>query len=61
MDRIVAFARHVKKDLPADLNATGEAEAAFEVLKTGRGPGDGPAEDAPAMLRCTLPCWETIC
>ena len=33
MDRIVAFARHVKKDLPQDLNATGEADAAFEMLK----------------------------
>jgi AsmA family/AsmA-like C-terminal region len=33
MDRIVSFARHVKKDLPLDLNATGEAEAAFEVRK----------------------------
>jgi hypothetical protein len=34
MDRIIAFARHVKKDLPQDLNATGEADAAFEVLKS---------------------------
>ena len=34
MDRLVAFARHVKKDLPQDLNASGEADAAFEVRKT---------------------------
>ncbi len=34
MDRIVALARHVKKDLPLDLNASGEADAAFEVRKT---------------------------
>ncbi len=33
MDRIVALARHVKRDLPQDLNATGEADAAFEVRK----------------------------
>ena len=33
MDRIVAFARHVKKDLPQDLYATGEADGAFEVRK----------------------------
>ncbi len=39
MDRIVAFARHVKKDLPQDLNATGEAEAAFDVLKPAGEPG----------------------
>lgn len=34
MSRIIAFARHVKKDLPADLDASGEAEASFEVRKT---------------------------
>ena len=39
MDRIVAFARHVKKDLPLDLYASGEADAAFEVRK----PADKPA------------------
>ncbi len=33
MDRVVAFARHVKKDLPVDLNAGGTADAAFEVRK----------------------------
>jgi hypothetical protein len=33
MDRVVAFARHVKKDLPLDLNAGGTADAAFEVRK----------------------------
>lgn len=37
MDRIVAFARHVKRDLPQDLNATGEADAAFEVRKAADG------------------------
>jgi hypothetical protein len=40
MDRIVAFARHVKKDLPPDLNASGEADAVFEVRKT----ADEPAK-----------------
>ena len=34
MDRLVAFARHVKKDLPQDLNASGEADATFEVRKS---------------------------
>jgi hypothetical protein len=38
MDRLVTFARHVKKDLPADLNASGEADAAFEARKTGEEP-----------------------
>ena len=38
MDRIVAFARHVKKDLPSDLNASGEADAAFEVREVGEAP-----------------------
>jgi len=33
MDRVISFARHVKKDLPLDLNASGELEAAFEVRK----------------------------
>jgi hypothetical protein len=33
MSRLIAFARHVKKDLPPDLDATGEADAAFEVRK----------------------------
>ncbi len=33
MDRVVAFARHVKKDLPPDLNASGSADAALEVRK----------------------------
>jgi AsmA protein len=33
MDRVISFARHVKKDLPQDLNASGEVEAAFEVRK----------------------------
>lgn len=39
MDRLVAFARHAKKDLPADLNATGDADAAFQVMKL---PGEAP-------------------
>ena len=38
--RIVAFARHAKKDLPADLTATGEFEGVFSVRKQ---PGDTPA------------------
>ncbi|MGB9256632.1 MAG: AsmA family protein [Candidatus Korobacteraceae bacterium] len=33
-DRAVAFARHAKKDLPADLTATGEVEATFSVRKS---------------------------
>ncbi len=33
MDRLVALARHVKRDLPQDLDASGEADAAFEVRK----------------------------
>ncbi len=31
--RVVAFARHAKKDLPVDLTATGEVEAVFSVRK----------------------------
>jgi hypothetical protein len=38
--RIVALARHAKKDLPADLTATGELEAEFSVR---RQPGGAPA------------------
>ncbi len=33
-DRMVAFARHAKKDLPADLTATGEFGGAFTVRRT---------------------------
>ena len=32
-ERVVAFARHAKKDLPADLTATGEVEGVFTVRK----------------------------
>lgn len=32
-ERVVAFARHTKKDLPADLTATGEVGATFAVRK----------------------------
>ncbi len=38
-EKVVAFARHAKKDLPADLTATGEAEAVFTVRKS---PGAEP-------------------
>jgi AsmA family/AsmA-like C-terminal region len=38
-ERVVAFARHAKKDLPADLTATGEVEAVFTVRKP---PGGAP-------------------
>ena len=38
-ERVVAFARHAKKDLPNDLTATGEVEAAFTVRKS---PGGAP-------------------
>ncbi len=38
MDRVVAFARHVKKDLPQDLNASGSADATFEVRKAANQP-----------------------
>ncbi len=34
MERVVAFARHSKKDLPSDLTATGTVEAVFAVRKT---------------------------
>ncbi len=33
-ERVVAFARHAKKDLPADLTATGEVDATFSVRKS---------------------------
>ena len=40
--RIVAFARHAKKDLPADLTATGDFEGVFAVRKAaGRRAGLG--------------------
>ncbi|MGB8889349.1 MAG: AsmA family protein [Candidatus Korobacteraceae bacterium] len=32
-ERVVAFVRHAKKDLPADLTATGDVEAVFTVRK----------------------------
>ena len=35
--RVVAFARHAKKDLPRDLTATGEVEALFTVRKPAGG------------------------
>ena len=38
-ERVVAFARHTKKDLPADLTATGEVEGVFTVRKP---PGGAP-------------------
>ncbi len=38
-ERVAAFARHAKKDLPADLTATGEVEAVFTVRKQ---PGGAP-------------------
>jgi hypothetical protein len=38
-ERLVAFARHAKKDLPADLTAVGEAEGTFEVRES---PGQAP-------------------
>ena len=37
-DRVIAFARHAKKDLPADLTATGTVEAALTVHKTAATP-----------------------
>ncbi len=36
-DRVVALARHAKKDLPADLTATGQVEAVFTVRKPSGG------------------------
>ena len=33
LNRVVALARHTKKDLPADLTATGSADATFTVQK----------------------------
>ncbi len=38
-ERVVAFVRHSKKDLPSDLTATGEVEAVFTVRKS---PGGVP-------------------
>ncbi len=38
-DRLIAFARHVKKDLPPDLTASGEVEWAFAVRAA---PGQAP-------------------
>ena len=38
-ERLVAFARHAKKDLPADLTAVGEADGTFEVRDS---PGQAP-------------------
>ncbi len=38
-ERIVAFARHAKKDLPADLTATGEIEGVFAIRGS---PGHAP-------------------
>jgi hypothetical protein len=35
LDRVVALARHTKKDLPDDLTATGNADAVFTVRKAG--------------------------
>lgn len=37
MSRFVAFARHAKKDLPPDLDASGEADATFDVRKPAGG------------------------
>src|SRR5271169_3161729 len=49
MDRIIAFARHAKKDLPADLSASGEVETVFTVRKVrGEAPlweGGGRSQD----------------
>jgi hypothetical protein len=39
LDRLVALARHTKKDLPEDLTATGSADAVFTVR---RSPGEAP-------------------
>jgi len=39
-ERLVAFSRHVKKDLPPDLTATGEVDGTFAVR---RSPGKTPA------------------
>ena len=39
LDRLVALARHTKKDLPEDLTATGSADAVFTVR---RSPGETP-------------------
>ena len=50
-ERVVAFARHAKKDLPADLTATGEVEAVFTVRKPpGGAPAVGGWRPAPASF-----------
>ena len=56
-ERIVAFARHAKKDLPADLTATGEFEGVFAVRKQPRRHARlGKAADAPIFWRCSPAC-----
>ncbi len=37
-ERVIAFARHAKKDLPSDLTASGEVEGVFTVRKSNGGP-----------------------
>jgi AsmA family/AsmA-like C-terminal region len=64
-DRLVALARHAKKDLPADLTATGDVEAVFTVRKPPNGmpawEGGGSAEQLAfhaAVLRQDLEVGE---
>ncbi len=56
MERIVAFARHAKKDLPADLTATGNAEGTFSVHKTADAPAvwSGGGTTTPVVLESSV-------
>jgi len=47
-DRLVALARHAKKDLPPDLTATGDVEAVFAVRKE---PGGAPVWEGGGRSR----------
>ena len=66
-ERLVALARHVKKDLPADLTATGDVEAVFTVRKQPGGmpvwEGGGRAEQLAfqsAVLKQDLEIGELL-
>ncbi len=55
-ERFVALARHAKKDLPADLTATGDVEAVFTVRKPLGGTPVWGGGGRSSSSRCTPPC-----